>query len=539
MQSLYYTVKKTILNIALVLSITILLVQCAKRGNPTGGPIDEEPPVILRAYPDNYSVNFKAQEIEITFDEYIKLQDLQKQLVVSPPLKNRPIVTPQGSASKKMTITITDTLAPNTTYTLNFGQSIVDNNESNPYPFFRYVFSTGTYIDSLQLNGKITDAFNYKADDFVNVLLYKMDEEYTDSLVFKGPPLYVLNTLDSLKTFTMENLAAGEYRLVGVKEENSDLKFNPRTDKIGYVTEAVTVPSDEVYELKMFQPELDPSVKKITHEGKTKLYVAYTGRLDSLNVKSQEKDLFTKTRITKLEKSDTLQFWFQPEIDRDSVFLDVKYKEFEDSKRVLIKERFVDSLIVKKQKDLSLSNPLVLTASTPIESFDLSKFKVIDKDSIAIEFDAQLDVLKNELTINFEKNEMQRYKVDVLPGAIIDFYGETTDTLAFNGTTRSTSDYGNMEITLSTGTQWPAIVQIVKEDLTVINEQIAIDNGVYAFENLDPGSYLIRVIYDDNANGRYDTGNFLKGLQPETVVYLPEVITLQANWDVRETVILK
>ncbi|MEP5132032.1 MAG: hypothetical protein ABJQ64_05670, partial [Nonlabens ulvanivorans] len=180
-----------------------------------------------------------------------------------------------------------------------------------------------------------------------------------------------------------------------------------------------------------------------------------------------------------------------------------------------------------------------LTASTPIESFDLSKFKVIDKDSIAIVFDAQLDVLKNELTINFEKNEMQRYKVDVLPGAIIDFYGETTDTLAFNGTTRSTSDYGNMEITLSSGTQWPAIVQIVKEDLTVINEQIAIDNGVYAFENLDPGSYLIRVIYDDNANGRYDTGNFLKGLQPETVVYLPEVITLQANWDVRETVILK
>lgn len=519
--------------------MTILLVQCAKRGNPTGGPVDEEPPIILRAYPDNYSVNFNAQEIEITFDEYVKLQDLQKQLVVSPPLKNRPIVTPQGSASKKITITITDTLAPNTTYTLNFGQSIVDNNESNPYPFFRYVFSTGTYIDSLQLKGKITDAFNYKADDFVNVLLYKMDEEYTDSLVFKGPPLYVLNTLDSLKTFTMENLAAGEYRLVGIKENNSDLKFNPRTDKIGYVTKAVKVPSDEVYELKMYQPELDASVKKITHEGKTKLYVAYTGKLDSLNVVSQEKDLFTKTRITKLEKTDTLQFWFQPVIEKDSIFLDLNYKDFEDFKKVTIKERFSDSLIVTKQRDLSLSGPLVLTASTPIDAFDLSKFKVMDKDSVAIEFDARLDALKNELTIDFEKDEVQRYNIEVLPGAIIDFYGETTDTLAFNGTTRSTADYGNMEITLSSGTQWPAIVQIVKEDLTVINEQIAVDNGVYAFENLSPGSYLIRVIYDTNANGRYDTGNFLKGLQPETVVYLPELITLQANWDVRETVILK
>ncbi|PQJ31542.1 hypothetical protein BST92_06210 [Nonlabens arenilitoris] len=531
--------KKTFFNIAIVLCITILVVRCAKRGNPTGGPIDEEPPVILRAYPDNYSVNFKAQEIEITFDEYVKLQDLQKQLVVSPPLKNRPIVTPQGSASKKMTITITDTLAPNTTYTLNFGQSIVDNNESNPYPFFKYVFSTGTYIDSLKLKGKITDALNYKADDYVNVLLYKMDEEYTDSLVFKGPPLYVLNTLDSLKTFTMENLAAGEYRLVGIKEENSDLKFNPRTDKIGYVTKSVTIPSDEVYELKMFQPELDPAVKKITHEAKTKLYVAYTGKLDSLNVVSQEKDLFTKTRITKLEDNDTLQFWFQPVIEMDSIFLDFNYKDFEGSKKVTIKERFTDSLIVKKQRDLSLSGPLVLTASTPIDAFDLSKFKVIDKDSIALEFDARLDELKNELTIDFEKDEMQRYKVEVLPGAIIDFYGKTTDTLAFNGTTRSTSDYGNMEITLSTGTKWPAIIQIVKEDLNVVRQQIARENGVYAFENLDPGNYLIRVIYDANANGRYDTGKFLKGLQPEEVVYLPQLITLQANWDVRETVILK
>lgn len=539
MQSLLYTVKKTFFNIAIVLCITILVVRCAKRGNPTGGPIDEEPPVILRAYPDNYSVNFKAQEIEINFDEYVKLQDLQKQLVVSPPLKNRPIVTPQGSASKKMTITITDTLAPNTTYTLNFGQSIVDNNESNPYPFFKYVFSTGTYIDSLKLKGKITDALNYKADDYVNVLLYKMDEEYTDSLVFKGPPLYVLNTLDSLKTFTMENLAAGEYRLVGIKEENSDLKFNPRTDKIGYVTKSVTIPSDEVYELKMFQPELDPAVKKITHEAKTKLYVAYTGKLDSLNVVSQEKDLFTKTRITKLEDNDTLQFWFQPVIERDSIFLDFNYKDFEGSKKVTIKERFTDSLIVKKQRDLSLSGPLVLTASTPIDAFDLSKFKVIDKDSIALEFDARLDELKNELTIDFEKDEMQRYKVEVLPGAIIDFYGKTTDTLAFNGTTRSTSDYGNMEITLSTGTKWPAIIQIVKEDLNVVRQQIARENGVYAFENLDPGNYLIRVIYDANANGRYDTGNFLKGLQPEEVVYLPQLIILQANWDVRETVILK
>ncbi len=533
--------KKTFLNTMLVIAMAITLVQCAKRGSPTGGPIDEDPPEILRAYPDNYSVNFKAQEIEITFNEYIKIKDLQKQLVVSPPLKNAPLISPQGSASKKLTIKITDTLAPNTTYTLNFGQSIVDNNESNPYPYYRYVFSTGTYIDSLQLKGKITDALNFKVDEFVNVLLYKMDEEYTDSLIFKGPPLYVLNTLDSLSTFTMENLAAGEYRMVGIKEENRDLKFNPRSDKIGFVSDPVTVPSDVVYELKMFEPELDPSVKKATHEGKSKFFIGYTGNLDSLKITSQEKDLFDKTRITKFEKKDTLQFWFQPELEleKDTVFLNFKYKDFEDQSKVTLKDRYLDSLTVKKQGDISLAKPLVLTATTPIESYDLSRMKVIDKDSTMVNFDAKLDALKNELTIEFTRGESQRYILEMLPGALIDFYGKTIDTTSFNGSTRTAGDYGNMEITLNGGQNWPAIIQIVKEDLTVVAQKTATDNGAYSFEFLDPGSYLVRVIYDANNNGRYDAGNFLKGIQPENVVYLPAVIPLQANWDVRETVILE
>lgn len=531
--------KKTFLNILTVVALTVLLVQCAKRGNPTGGPMDEEPPKILRAYPDNYSVNFTAQEIEITFNEYIKIKDLQKQLVVSPPLKNRPIVTPQGGASKKLTITITDTLTTNTTYTFNFGQSIIDNNESNPYPFFKYVFSTGTYIDSLQLKGKISDALNFKVDDFVNVLLYKMDTTYTDSLIFKGPPLYVLNTLDSLKTFTMDNLAAGKYRMVGIKEENRDLKFNPATDKIGFITEPVIIPSDEVYDLKMYKPELDPSVKKITHEGKSKFYIGYTGLLDSLNISSQEKDLFKKTKITKLEKVDTLQFWFQPDIERDSIVMLFKYKEFEEEKQVTIKERFQDSLILRKQGDLSLAKPLVLTGSTPIDFYDPSKMKLIDKDSVVIKFETRLDELKNELIIDFLKEENQRYNLQVLPGAITDFYGKTTDTLAFTGTTRTTTDYGNMQITLNDGDKWPVIIQIVKEDMTVVAHKTVVENGAYDFNNLDPGSYLIRIIYDANNNERYDAGNFLKGKQPESVLYHPAVITLQANWDVRETIILK
>src|SRR5690606_31186767 len=118
------------------------------------------PPKILKSVPENFSTNFTAKEIRIYFDEYIKIKDVQKQLIISPPMDTEPNITPLGSASKYIKIIINDTLKANTTYAFNFGQSIVDNNEENPYPYYKYVFSTGNYIDSLSVKGNIYDAQN-------------------------------------------------------------------------------------------------------------------------------------------------------------------------------------------------------------------------------------------------------------------------------------------------------------------------------------------------------------------------------------------
>lgn len=538
----YIIMNKTSISYFLaVVVILLIVVSCAKRGSPTGGPVDEDPPEILRVYPDNFSTNFKATEIEITFDEYVKLQDLQKQLVISPPLKNLPLITPQGSASKTVTIQITDTLKENTTYTFNFGQSIVDNNEGNPYPFYRYVFSTGTYIDSLQLKGKITDALDFKSEEFVNVMLYKMDSTYTDSIVFKEPPLYVFNTLDSLETFTMENLAAGTYRMIGLKEENSNLRFEPARDKIGFVSDPVTLPTDELYELQLYKPILDDEVVKATHEAKTRFYIGYKGRLDSMKVEPLIKDQFSKTRITKLKDKDTLQFWFLPELalEPDSVIIKASYKNYEEELTVRLKDLYQDSLTVSKYGAHKLGKPLQYDASTPMVGYDESKVELLNRDSIPVPVELSLDEFTNILSINFEQEEKELYRLKLFPGAITDFYGASNDTISNNYTTRETSSYGNMLVTLESGTQWPAIVQIVKEDLTVVAQQIATENKMYSFDNLDPGSYLVRVIYDANANGVYDPGNFLKNIQPEKVVYLPAVKQLLANWDLRETVILE
>jgi uncharacterized protein (DUF2141 family) len=533
-------VKKHLLHIFIVLAIAITLVQCAKRGSPTGGPVDEKPPVILRAYPDNYTRNFKNQIIEIQFDEFVKLKDLQKQLVISPPLKTRPIISPQGSPAKKITIQITDTLLDNTTYVLNFGESIVDNNEENPYPYFKYVFSTGNVIDSLTLKGRITDALNFKADEFVNVLLYELNEEYTDSIIYKESPRYVLNTLDSLTTFTMENLKEGTYKMVALKEDNSDLRFDPLRDKMGFVSEPIRVPSDKVYELRMYQQELDPSIKKITQEAASRLYVSYTGNVDGLVVQPIEKSLVSKSRLTQLEKKDTMQYWYRPVIEQDSILMITTLNDQEQEFNLRLKKLKKDSLTLKKESGFSLRTPASFSASTPMEKIDTSFIKLIDKDSLQVSFAARLDSLKNKVTLDFERQEEQKYNLTMFPGAVTDFYGsQNQDTLDYNFTTKKSTSLGNFSITINGGSTFPVIIQVTKKDLSVEAELSVSKNGTYDFFYLNPGDYYIRVIYDSNGNGVYDPGNFLKGTQPEEVFYNPELIQLQANWDRKYTLSLK
>ena len=159
--------KNKIRTIFILLALTVI--GCAKRGSISGGTKDTIAPVLKASFPKNLSVNFKGNEINLTFDEYVKLKNINKQLVVSPPMKYNPVVSPM-TPSKMITIKIKDTLQENTTYSFNFGQSIEDNNEGNPYNQFQYVFSTGSYIDSLKVGGAIKDALNKKEDSFVSVM---------------------------------------------------------------------------------------------------------------------------------------------------------------------------------------------------------------------------------------------------------------------------------------------------------------------------------------------------------------------------------
>ena len=196
-----------------VLIIILLTSNCARKGRPNGGLKDSIAPLMVTANPPYKSINFSSKKIKISFDEYITLKNVNQQLIISPPLKFSPTITPQGSPSEDITIKLTDTLKPNTTYTFNFGNSIQDNNEGNQLKSFKYVFSTGAYIDSLTTKGSIKDAYKKAFDKNISVLLYKVDSTYNDSIIYKRKPNYVTNTLDST-LFDITNIAKGKYLLI-------------------------------------------------------------------------------------------------------------------------------------------------------------------------------------------------------------------------------------------------------------------------------------------------------------------------------------
>ena len=217
----------------LAITISILASNCARKGRPSGGLKDSIAPVMVTANPPYKSINFSSKKIKISFDEYIILKNINQQLIISPPLKFLPTITPQGSASEDITIRLTDTLKENTTYTFNFGNSIQDNNEGNSLTNFKYIFSTGNYIDSLETRGTVKDAYKKDFDKSINVLLYKVDSTYTDSIIYKKKPTYIANTIDST-LFNLTNTAKGKYLLVALKEVSNNYLFNPKEDKIGF-----------------------------------------------------------------------------------------------------------------------------------------------------------------------------------------------------------------------------------------------------------------------------------------------------------------
>lgn len=534
-------IKKT-LGLLFFAFMVLALWQCARRGSPSGGPKDVTPPQLVRTEPENFSTNFNATKIRLYFDELIKLQNVQNQLVVSPPFKNAAEISPQGLPSKYIELVIKDTLRENTTYTINFGQSIQDNNEGNPNSFLTYVFSTGDYLDSLTVTGAVKDAYNKKADEFISVMLYELDSTYSDSTIYKSPPLYITNTGDSLPFFELKNLKAGKYTLFAINDVNKNNKFDQRQDKIGFLTDTISIPTDSVYLLNLFKeiPDFKASVPSLA--AKNRIIFGYQGDYREMQIAPLTELADTvRTTILKDREKDTLHLWFTP-TKLDSILFTVTNERLGSIDTFTVKTRDLpmDTLQVASNAKgkFNMEDTFSISVNTPIAKIDTSKIALKVSDSIPMGYTQLLDTINNQIDFDFDIQPNQKYSFSLLPGAITDFFGKQNDSLAYNLTTGSLADYGNLRVTLGGEVSYPVVVQLTNEKGEVKREIKAGESQIFAFVNLDPGKYIVRVILDENGNGKWDTGSYLEKRQPEKISYLPTTIEIRPNWDQEETFIL-
>ncbi|MBL4663928.1 MAG: Ig-like domain-containing protein [Flavobacteriaceae bacterium] len=534
----------TFRHVLIVLTTILLFSNCAKRGTPSGGPKDSIPPMIIRSSPENFTTHFTGDEIRIYFDEYIKLKDLQQNLIISPPLEYQPIITPLNT-SKVLKIKILDTLKENTTYSFNFGKSIVDNNEENEFEYYKYIFSTGDYIDSLTVKGKIEDALLARPDKPTTILLYEITESFNDSIIYSEKPTYITTTRDSTQTFELTNLKEGNFLLIALQEEINNYTFEPKKDKIGFIDGVISTPNDSTYTLSLFKEIPTYKIARPSHASKHKIIFGYDGVGDAIELTpiTELPSNFTST-VYWDSQTDSLNYYFKPAIDieqTDTLYFLAKNKLVTDTLIVKMRDLFADSLLVSRVGATVMipRDTLKLGSNNPIISINSEKIKVMDKDSVAIPFTTSLNKKYNIASILFPKTELQQYRIELLPEALIDYFENTNDTLNYGVRTLELSDYGELGMTLQNVEQYPIIVELVSSKYKVVASQYLTENAPLYFNYLSPDKYYFRVIFDENENGKWDTGSFLDKRQPETVIYFPKKIDIRSNFFINESFTLE
>ena len=524
----------TILSLAIVSG-------CAKRGSPTGGPIDSIPPVLVNANPKLNSTNFDSEEIRLTFDEFVKLDKVQDQLIISPPVeKSAYEIKPLTGVTKKVFLKLIDTLDANTTYTINFGNSIKDNNENNPLTFFSYTFSTGETIDSLYVKGNISDAYDMVTDEYVSIHLYRIDSTLNDSIIFNKRPTYISNSLDST-SYTFKNLRQGKYLIVAMKDVDNNYFFDPFYDKIGFIDSLITLPKDSIIDFKLFKEETELIWDKPHFLNSEKIGFGYYGKLD-----------FNKLVIDS-SLPDSVEYTFTKDIEKDTIYLWLTKNSFDSLNFNLIekdttklttvkfdrkRDTLIDSLSIsaKTANVIHLRESFKLSSNIPIQKIVDSLIKIIDVDSISVPFETSLNDNLDQIDIKFEVSPSDNYRIFILPEAIRDIKGVTNDSLQFNLVSQALEDYGNIYLDVIRNSQSKFILHLLNSSGDVIREYNNVNqNSTFNFDYIRPGKYTFRLIEDSNNNNVWDTGNYLKRVKPEPVYYFPSELEVRANWDLNET----
>ena len=531
----------SLMRYSLYIMVMILVAGCARRSAPTGGLKDSIPPVLVASNPKMNNVNFSADEIRLTFNEWVELKGLDQQLIISPPIeKNKYEIKPLSGITKKIFISFLDSLQENTTYTINFGNSIVDNNEGNEMNFFNYTFSTGPTLDSLFIKGNVEDAFNLETDEYLSLQLYRIDSTFNDSIIYNNQPTYLANSLDTT-AYRFKNLREGKYILIALKDVGNDYIFNPLYDKIGYYDSIISLPKDSIINLRLFKEEVPIIWDRPHFINSQKIGFGYYGKLDlsKISLVSKIPDSINYL-FTKEKDKDTINFWLSKN-SLDS--LEFKLKEVDTIKTLTVKfdrskDSIIDSLRISDitKSVIGLKEKFKLSSNLPVKKISDSLIFIRDIDSTLIPFKSSINNNLDEVTLDFDVKPQDDYSIYILPNAIIDHRGGTNDTLGFRTRSQSLEDFGNVYLNVIRDSESQYILQMVNSNNEIVRKYNSINSdGLYNFESVKPGKYIFRMIRDNNRNKEWDTGNYLKKIQPEEVYYSNFELEIRANWDFNET----
>ncbi len=571
-----------------IAGLMILVGSCANPVAPTGGPKDENPPEVIGITPPDKSVNFRAAEIVVRFDEFIRLKDLQQQFLSSPPFRSTPEIKTRG---KSLIIKLQEELRENTTYTLYFGNSIVDLNENNPFSGFKYVFSTGAVLDSLSIRGRVVNAQNRLAEKDVSVMLY---DTYGDSIPIVSGPYYLSRT-DKDGFFSFSNLRDIPYKIFALKDLNNNLLFDLPNEQIAFadmlihpifipgsgsatsvagdsvgskpnrrhklpVTPAAELPEDTLsiapefvpITLRLFaQADTLQRIEKSTAQPPHRIDFVFRYPVSDLRIEMVDQPSGTVLLQEWNDGLDSLVCWLQ-HLKSDSLKLILsEHKPQPDTFEFsLIRKpaprsprlpetpaRLSVATNIPRGQPIGLNIPIQLTFSEPLADFKEEKITLLE-DSIRVKPSFRfVSGIQRKLTMTYPWKEAKTYQILIPDSSFVGIYGLANDTLVGKFNTRKAQDYGLLKLQIENKIHpIPLVILLLDEQENILSQHfVAEAERKLVFPYMLPGKYLLKAIADRNNNGRWDAGNYLRKVQPEDVFYYPEKISVRANWELEET----
>ena len=524
----------------LSLIIIEMLLSCAQIVAPTGGKKDTLAPIIVKMIPANQSRNFNGKQIDILFDEYVSVDNIQQQLSITPNLEGtyETKILPKGAR-----LIFDKPFKENTTYSLNFRNTFKDMNERNIAKNIKLVFSTGKIIDSIKVSGKVNNPLTNKPMMDVSVGLYV----YSDTLNPKKIKPYYFMKTDSSGIFTIENVAAGKYRIYAVTDVNNNLLYEEAKENLGLIRDTITLKSNlENLEINVAKMEKVPNKVLKVRTTSNYAYVDYSrvikkvklnfvDKKDSMvyqQVEAKSIRIFNTNQIY----TDTIKVKISVTDSLDRVFTHdqkIKFKE-KPKKNDGVKEEFSMKTKPSNGEDIDLNEiGYTFIFTKPIKNYDLNKIEFMNDTLVRVpimEKDVKWNLEKTEMKININGKKAKDFvRLKMAKGTFISVENDSTSNFVSTHPIRDSENYGTISGEIKNPRKKGFFVELLGEQYQVIQK---VDNVLkYEFAFVKAGIYYVRLTVDENQNGRWDSGDLEKNQIPEIIKFSLDKIKLKQNFE--------